>query len=82
MNIIWEENSRLVLIIIQKHHIMDDNVEVPTSVLIMCFDCLMCSDLIYDLLSMLSKRLTEMDVSTILTILQCEFLLVFASFKL
>lgn len=29
------------------------------------------SDLVYDLLSTLSKRLTELDVSTVLTILQC-----------
>ncbi|XP_044318576.1 nucleolar MIF4G domain-containing protein 1 isoform X1 [Triticum aestivum] len=30
-----------------------------------------CSDLVYDLLSVLSERLTELDVSTVLTILQC-----------
>lgn len=35
------------------------------------FYCLICSDLIYDLLSVLRKRLAELDVSTILTILQC-----------
>lgn len=31
------------------------------------------SDLIYDFLVMLSKRLTEVDVSIILTVLQCKF---------
>lgn len=36
--------------------------------MIVCF-----SDLIYDFLIMLSKRLTEVDVSTILTILQCMY---------
>lgn len=35
------------------------------------FSSLSCfSDLVYDFMTMLSKRLTEVDVSTILTILQ------------
>lgn len=37
------------------------------------------SDLIYDFLIMLSKRLLEIDVSTILTILQCKSLILFCS---
>lgn len=38
------------------------------------------SDLIYDFMSMLSKRLEEVDVSTILTVLQCKHLLNFELF--
>lgn len=34
---------------------------------------LLISDLIYDFLTMLSKRLSEIDVSTIVTVLECKF---------
>lgn len=37
-----------------------------------CSICDVSSDLIFDFMVMLSKRLTEIDVSTILTILQCK----------
>lgn len=34
---------------------------------------LSCSDLIYDFLMTLANRLTEVDASTILTVLDCKF---------
>lgn len=52
----------------------EDGLSLRNLTLLLCYLCIfgVCSsDLIYDLLSTLSKRLTEMDVSTILTILQC-----------
>ncbi|XP_020265487.1 nucleolar MIF4G domain-containing protein 1 [Asparagus officinalis] len=52
----------------------DDGLSLRNLTLLISYLCIfgVCSsDLIYDLLSVLSKRLTEMDVSTILTILQC-----------
>lgn len=39
------------------------------------FPLLLCfSDLLYDFMTILSKRLTEVDVSTILTILQGKYI--------
>lgn len=37
------------------------------------FVYLFCSDLIYDFLMTLGERLTEVDASTILTVLDCKF---------
>ncbi|KAJ7976415.1 Nucleolar MIF4G domain-containing protein 1 [Quillaja saponaria] len=51
-----------------------DNLSLRNLTLLLSYLCIfgVCSsDLIYDFLIMLSKRLTEDDVSTILTILQC-----------
>ncbi|KAI6697028.1 hypothetical protein NL676_017147 [Syzygium grande] len=51
-----------------------DNLSLRNLTLLLSYLCVfgVCSsDLIYDFLIMLSKRLTEIDVSTILTILQC-----------
>ncbi|XP_058084672.1 uncharacterized protein LOC131232454 [Magnolia sinica] len=52
----------------------EDSLSLRNLTLLLSYLCIfgICSsDLIYDFLSMLSKRLTEMDVATILTILQC-----------
>ncbi|KAG2616380.1 nucleolar MIF4G domain-containing protein 1-like [Panicum virgatum] len=52
----------------------EDSISLRNLTLLFCFLCIfgvISSDLVYDLLSVLSKRLTEMDVSTVLTILQC-----------
>ncbi|KAJ6833714.1 nucleolar MIF4G domain-containing protein 1 [Iris pallida] len=52
----------------------EDGLSLRNLTLLLSYMCIfdVCSsDLIYDLLSELSKRLTEMDVSTILTILEC-----------
>ncbi|RLN00872.1 nucleolar MIF4G domain-containing protein 1 isoform X2 [Panicum miliaceum] len=52
----------------------EDSISLRNLTLLFCFLCIfgvISSDLVYDLLSILSKRLTEMDVSTVLTILQC-----------
>ncbi|KAK9123018.1 hypothetical protein Sjap_012620 [Stephania japonica] len=52
----------------------EDNLSLRNLTLLLSYLCLfgVCSsDLIYDFLITLSKRLTEVDVSTILTILQC-----------
>ncbi|OEL36657.1 Nucleolar MIF4G domain-containing protein 1 [Dichanthelium oligosanthes] len=52
----------------------DDNISLRNLTLLFCYLCIfgvISSDLVYDLLSILSKRLTELDVSTVLTILQC-----------
>ncbi|KAK9289580.1 hypothetical protein L1049_007736 [Liquidambar formosana] len=51
-----------------------DNLSLRNLTLLLSYLCIfgVCSsDLIYDFLNMLSKRLMEIDVSTILTILQC-----------
>ncbi|KAF8043637.1 hypothetical protein BT93_A1834 [Corymbia citriodora subsp. variegata] len=51
-----------------------DNLSLRNLTLLLSYLCVfgVCSsDLIYDFLIILSKRLTEIDVSTILTILQC-----------
>ncbi|KAI9120734.1 hypothetical protein K1719_007767 [Acacia pycnantha] len=52
----------------------EDNLSLRNLTLLLCYLCIfgVCSsDLVYDFLIMLSKRLTEVDVSTILTVLQC-----------
>uniref|UniRef100_I1PSF2 MI domain-containing protein n=1 Tax=Oryza glaberrima TaxID=4538 RepID=I1PSF2_ORYGL len=52
----------------------EDGLSLRNLTLLLCYLCIfdvISSDLVYDLLSVLSKRLTELDVSTILTILQC-----------
>ncbi|KAJ1261599.1 hypothetical protein BS78_09G042500 [Paspalum vaginatum] len=52
----------------------EDGLSLRNLTLLFCYLCIfgvMSSDLVYDLLSILSKRLTELDVSTVLTILQC-----------
>ncbi|XP_050212543.1 uncharacterized protein LOC126664278 [Mercurialis annua] len=52
----------------------EDNMSLRNLTLLLSFLCTfgVCySDLIYDFLDMLSKRLEEIDVSTILTVLQC-----------
>ncbi|KMZ76084.1 hypothetical protein ZOSMA_107G00820 [Zostera marina] len=52
----------------------EDNLSLRNITLLLCYLCIfgVCSsDLIYDFLSVLSKRLTELDVSTILSVLQC-----------
>ncbi|XP_006654040.2 nucleolar MIF4G domain-containing protein 1 [Oryza brachyantha] len=52
----------------------EDGLSLRNLTLLLCYLCIfdvISSDLIYDLLSVLSKRLTELDVSTVLTILQC-----------
>uniref|UniRef100_A0A0E0DLZ3 MI domain-containing protein n=2 Tax=Oryza TaxID=4527 RepID=A0A0E0DLZ3_9ORYZ len=52
----------------------EDGLSLRNLTLLLCYLCIfdvISSDLVYDLLSVLSKRLTELDVSTVLTILQC-----------
>ncbi|XP_062230742.1 uncharacterized protein LOC133928428 [Phragmites australis] len=52
----------------------EDGLSLRNLTLLFCYLCIfgvISSDLVYDLLSVLSKRLTELDVSTVLTILQC-----------
>ncbi|OVA16448.1 MIF4G-like [Macleaya cordata] len=52
----------------------EDNLSLRNLTLLLSYLCIfgVCSsDLIYDFLTILSKRLMEIDVSTILTILQC-----------
>ncbi|XP_065852430.1 uncharacterized protein [Euphorbia lathyris] len=52
----------------------EDNLSLRNLTLLLSYLCIfgVCSsDLIYDFLTMLSKELTEIDVSTILTVLQC-----------
>nr|CAB3460202.1 unnamed protein product [Digitaria exilis] len=52
----------------------EDGLSLRNLTLLFCYLCIfgvISSDLVYDLLSTLSKRLTELDVSTVLTILQC-----------
>ncbi|CAM8878007.1 unnamed protein product [Rhodiola kirilowii] len=51
-----------------------DNISLRNLTLLLCYLCVLgvfSSDLVYDFLILLSKRLLETDVSTILTILQC-----------
>lgn len=63
-----------VAISFEDEYSREDGLSLRNLTLLLCYLCIfgVCSsDLIYDLLSTLSKRLTEMDVSTILTILQC-----------
>ncbi|XP_020517345.1 nucleolar MIF4G domain-containing protein 1 isoform X1 [Amborella trichopoda] len=58
----------------EDEYLKDDGLSLRNLTLLLSQLCIfgVCScDLIYDLLSVLSKRLTEMDVSTILTILKC-----------
>nr|DAD22690.1 TPA_asm: hypothetical protein HUJ06_024153 [Nelumbo nucifera] len=55
-------------------YMKEDSISLRNLTLLLSYLCIfgVCSsDLIYDFLIMLSKRLMEMDVSTILTILQC-----------
>ncbi|KAG8067174.1 hypothetical protein GUJ93_ZPchr0005g14440 [Zizania palustris] len=52
----------------------EDGLSLRNITLLLCYLCIfnvVSSNLVYDLLSVLSKRLTELDVSTVLTILQC-----------
>lgn len=52
----------------------EDGLSLRNLTLLFCYLCIfdvISSDLVYDLLSVLSKRLTELDVSTVLTILHC-----------
>ncbi|GJM88462.1 hypothetical protein PR202_ga04525 [Eleusine coracana subsp. coracana] len=52
----------------------EDGLSLRNLTLLLCYLCIfgvISSDLMYNLLSVLSKRLTELDVSTVLTILQC-----------
>ncbi|XP_062180951.1 uncharacterized protein LOC133885278 isoform X2 [Phragmites australis] len=52
----------------------EDGLSLRNITLLFCYLYIfgvISSDLVYDLLSVLSKRLTELDVSTVLTILQC-----------
>ncbi|EOY10529.1 MIF4G domain and MA3 domain-containing protein isoform 1 [Theobroma cacao] len=58
----------------EEEYLKEDNLSLRNLTLLLSYLCIfgVCSsDLIYDFLIMLSKRLTEIDVSTILTILQC-----------
>ncbi|KAJ0981719.1 hypothetical protein J5N97_009974 [Dioscorea zingiberensis] len=58
----------------EEEYLKDDNLSLRNLTLLLSYLCIfgICSsDLIYDFLLVLSKRLTELDVSTILTLLQC-----------
>ncbi|KAF2288165.1 hypothetical protein GH714_004764 [Hevea brasiliensis] len=58
----------------EDEYLKEDNLSLRNLTLLLSYLCTfgVCSgDLIYDFLIMLSKRLTEIDVSTILTVLQC-----------
>ncbi|OMO67905.1 MIF4G-like, type 3 [Corchorus capsularis] len=58
----------------EEEYLKEDNLSLRNLTLLLSYLCIfgVCSsDLIYDFLIMLSKRLTEIDVATILTILQC-----------
>ncbi|CAO2820382.1 unnamed protein product [Amaranthus hypochondriacus] len=58
----------------EDEYLKEDNLSLRNLSLLLSYLCIfgVCSsDLIYDFLSKLSKRLTEVDVSTILTVLQC-----------
>ncbi|TYG46681.1 hypothetical protein ES288_D11G275800v1 [Gossypium darwinii] len=60
--------------IFEEEYLKEDNLSLRNLTLLLSYLCIfgVCScDLIYDFLIMLSKRLTEIDVSTILTVLQC-----------
>ncbi|XVE62530.1 hypothetical protein DITRI_Ditri06bG0125000 [Diplodiscus trichospermus] len=57
-----------------EEYLKEDNLSLRNLTLFLSYLCIfgVCSsDLIYDFLITLSKRLTEIDVSTILTVLQC-----------
>ncbi|XP_047308607.1 nucleolar MIF4G domain-containing protein 1 [Impatiens glandulifera] len=67
-----------VLASLAKHfeveYLEEDNLSLRNLALLLCYLYIfgVCSsDLVYDFIIMLSKRLTEIDVSTILTILEC-----------
>ncbi|XP_037487774.1 nucleolar MIF4G domain-containing protein 1-like [Triticum dicoccoides] len=58
----------------EDEHSKDDGLSVRNLMLLFSYLCIfdvIACDLVYDLLSVLSERLTELDVSTVLTILQC-----------
>lgn len=58
----------------EDEYLKEDNLSLRNLSLLLSYLCIfgVCSsDLIYDFLIKLSKRLTEIDVSTILTVLQC-----------
>ncbi|KDP39671.1 hypothetical protein JCGZ_02691 [Jatropha curcas] len=58
----------------EDEYLKEDNLSLRNLTLLLSYLCIfgVCSsDLIYDFLIMLSKRLEEIDVSTILTLLQC-----------
>ncbi|KAJ8771744.1 hypothetical protein K2173_026921 [Erythroxylum novogranatense] len=58
----------------EDEYLKEDNLSLRNLTLLLCYLCVfgVCSsDLIYDFLTMLSKQLTEVAVSTILTVLQC-----------
>lgn len=58
----------------EDEYLKEDGLSSRNLILLLCYLCIfgVCSsDLLYDFLSVLSKRLKELDVSTILTILQC-----------
>ncbi|XWS58549.1 hypothetical protein CRYUN_Cryun08bG0043600 [Craigia yunnanensis] len=60
--------------IFEEEYLKEDNLSLRNLTLLLSYLCIfgVCSsDLIYDFLIMLGKRLTEIDVSTILTVLQC-----------
>ncbi|XVF30747.1 hypothetical protein REPUB_Repub16aG0085100 [Reevesia pubescens] len=60
--------------IFEEEYLKEDNLSLRNLTLLLSYFCIfgVCSsDLIYDFLIMLSERLTEIDVSTILTVLQC-----------
>ncbi|XVF06643.1 hypothetical protein REPUB_Repub06bG0067700 [Reevesia pubescens] len=60
--------------IFEEEYLKEDNLSLRNLTLLLSYLCIfgVCSsNLIYDFLIMLSKRLTEIDVSTILTVLQC-----------
>ncbi|XP_038882894.1 nucleolar MIF4G domain-containing protein 1 [Benincasa hispida] len=58
----------------EAEYLKEDNLSLRNLTLLLSYLCVFgvcASDLIYDFLIILSKRLTEIDVSTILTVLQC-----------
>ncbi|GMH09715.1 hypothetical protein Nepgr_011556 [Nepenthes gracilis] len=58
----------------EDEYLEEDNISMRNLTLLLSYLCIfgLCSsDLIYDFLIKLSERLTEIDVSTILTVLQC-----------
>ncbi|KAJ3697170.1 hypothetical protein LUZ61_000875 [Rhynchospora tenuis] len=60
--------------IFEDEYSKEDSLSLRNLTLLLCYMCIFgvfSSELIYDLLNELSKRLTELDVATILTVLQC-----------
>ncbi|KAH7666306.1 MIF4G-like type 3 domain-containing protein [Dioscorea alata] len=60
--------------VFEEEYLKDDNLSLRNITLLLSYLCIFgicASDLVYDFLLVLSKRLTELDVSTILTLLQC-----------